>query len=367
MSSSIPPFEKLNGHNYEIWALRVMDHLKQLGLWRIVEGDERKPLPPAGPRLSGPDPTNQEEGFFKPTSQDPVYLQRFDQFQLEWERYQNNVARACGVICMAMESLIRYRYQENIHNDPKALWACIKKDFAPNRENTLDVFDEMQKLVTCKLENHRTVADWIEAQDRIVENLAKSSVDVEKWRNFYLLWNLPKTRLWRSFKASLGHNALRMSSASLIAEITTSEDANWRNRDTRDYRDIRGHRDFRDNRNRGGHPDNRNHEKSFGAGPNSNSSKPLGTRTASKPNPSSWLCFGCGERGHKRAFCRNRDIWSLASGGMDNRSDSQNPADQKTPKDIRDEMQNSESDLSGEYDNSDYGSDEESDDDDSDI
>jgi hypothetical protein len=275
---------------------------------------------------------------------------------------------------MAMEPLIRYRYREDIHNDPKALWACIKKDFTPNKENTFDVFDEMQKLVTCKLESHHTVADWIKTQDRIVENLAKSGVEVEKWRNFSLLWNLPKTRLWCNFKASLGNNALRMPSASLIAEIT-SEDANRRNRDTH-ARDYRGTRDHRDNRDVRDHRDNRNHRdtrdyrnarnhryKSFGAGSNFNSNMPPGNRTANNRNPSSCICFGCGERGHKRAFCRNRDIWSPASEGMDNSSNLQSSADQKALKDIRDEMLKSESALSGEYDNSDSDSSEYSDED----
>jgi hypothetical protein len=49
MSTTATMIAKLNEHHYRPWVLDMQDVLKQLRLWRIVNGIERVPVSPQKP------------------------------------------------------------------------------------------------------------------------------------------------------------------------------------------------------------------------------------------------------------------------------------------------------------------------------
>jgi len=134
MSTAVStPVSKLTEHNYRTWVVEAKDLLKHLNVWRIVDGSEIIPAPPAALAASGssstaPDPLDPEYDF-KPESQDSAYLNRLDNFLRDWRTYKNNYEKANGTICSLLEPSIRSRYTAEKYDYPKVLWDTIKSDF----------------------------------------------------------------------------------------------------------------------------------------------------------------------------------------------------------------------------------------------
>jgi hypothetical protein len=164
--SSASTITKLNQNNYRAWALDMKDVLKQLSLWRIVTGEERVPIPPAQPPIVSeaagrtihhPIP-DLKKWDFQPESDDEKYLQRYEKFMYDYEKYQEKRIKACGTICLTLEPSIRARYRaDKFEDDPQALWNAIKSDF--EEVIKLDGKHEQQKLATCKLEDYSCVSE----------------------------------------------------------------------------------------------------------------------------------------------------------------------------------------------------------------
>jgi hypothetical protein len=195
---------KLNKHNYRAWVLDMQDVLKQLSLWRIVNGTERVPVPPQKPEEY--DTVNYEK-----------YLQKYERYQIAQDQYDEKRTKACGTICGALEPSIRQRYRASKYDDPRVLWETIKSDF--EKVIKLDGQHEQQKLATCKLEDFSSVTEWIAAQDKIINDLAICGITVmDNWRSFYLMSNLPTSPVWLGFTTSMNVSGKANDPSEIITE-----------------------------------------------------------------------------------------------------------------------------------------------------
>ena len=107
-------------------------------------------------------------------------------------------ARAAASIRLAMDDKVRARYTEDKYPvDPVALWAKVEED-----HKALVALDKnflLTQLYDCKLEEHGTVASYVDALNAIVDNLrtcGKTVDDDDRW--FYLTNGLPAS--WSVFR-----------------------------------------------------------------------------------------------------------------------------------------------------------------------
>jgi hypothetical protein len=287
MSTAVPiPISKLTEHNYRTWVVEAKDLLKHLNVWRIVDGSEIIPGPPAAPVASGssspttaPDPLNPEYNF-KPESQDSAYLNRFDNFLRDWRTYKNNYEKANGTICSLLEPSIRSRYTAEKYDDPKVLWDTIKTDF--EKAIKLDARYQMAKLAACKLESYSSVTEWTTAQEKYINDLTICGVKTEdEWRKFYIFSNLPNTEEWRNFSSALELTDKADTISSIVTHLTAFE-AKLR-------------------RARGLAPETALFVSKRGRGNKKNSNS---------TGQSELVCYGCGAKGHRKRDCRNKDKWA---------------------------------------------------------
>jgi transposase InsO family protein len=306
-SASTTTITKLNPSNYRAWALDMKDVLKQLSLWRIVTGEERVPIPPAQPPIVSeaagrtihhPIP-DLKEWDFKPESDDEKYLQRYEKFMSDYEKYQEKRIKACGTICLALEPSIRARYRaDKFEDDPQALWNAIKSDF--EEVIKLDGKHEQQKLATCKLEDYPSVNEWIAAQEKIINDLAICGISVtDEWRVFYIMSNLPTSPEWLGFTTSMNISGKADTPSSIITQLQAFE-ANLR----RQKGLSPGAALFvtRKQRNQAqGRNDPTHHDKTkSGHGPRQR----IGNSEKTKSK-----CYGCGIPGHSKRECRHPERW----------------------------------------------------------
>jgi hypothetical protein len=312
-SVSTTTITKLNPSNYRAWALDMKDVLKQLSLWRIVTGEERVPIPPAQPPIVSeaagrtihhPIP-DLKEWDFKPESDDEKYLQRYEKFMSDYEKYQEKRIKACGTICLALEPSIRARYRaDKFEDDPQALWNTIKSDF--EEVIKLDGKHEQQKLATCKLEDYPSVNEWIAAQEKIINDLAICGISVtDEWRVFYIMSNLPTSPEWLGFTTSMNISGKADTPGSIITQLQVFE-ANLRRQKgiapdaalfvTRKQRDQ-----ARGRRGPGSPPRKYRWQHSNNWRDRSESSDGEEERPR--------RCYGCGITGHSKWECRHPERW----------------------------------------------------------
>jgi hypothetical protein len=274
----------LNERNYRQWALEMENVLFRQGFWKFVTGEMRVPRPPIVPSTSSAasttpkvarDPRDSDYNF-EPESDDASYLTRFENFLRDWERWQMNNDKASGLINEFMEPTTKMRYRE--YKEPKALWEKIKADF--EKVMKLDGQYELEKLASCKLEDHSSVREWISTQDAIIRDLAICDIIVEeKMKKFYILSNIPKSDDWRSFKISLQLSGKADTAADIITHLETFEVTLRRDKGIAPDSAL-----FVSKKGRGRHPDT-HWNKGF-------------------------VCYGCGEKGHKKSDCSNRNKWA---------------------------------------------------------
>jgi len=154
---------KLNEHNYRMWAIEAKDLLKHHNVWRVVDGSEIIPHPPAAPAASEstttptpPNPLNPSYGFH-PQSTDSSYLLRLNNFLRDWRAYRNNYKKANGTICALLEPSIRSQYNDDKFNDQKVLWEAIQSDI--EKVIKLDGRFEMAKLTDRKFELYPSISE----------------------------------------------------------------------------------------------------------------------------------------------------------------------------------------------------------------
>jgi hypothetical protein len=147
ISNTATTIPKLNKHNYQAWVLDMQDVLKQLSLWRIVNGTERVPIPPQKPGPEEYDAVKYEK-----------YLRKYERYELEQDQYDEKRTKACGTICLALEPSIGHRYRALKYHDPRVLWETNKSDF--EKVTKRDGQHEQQKLATCKLGEFPSVTEW---------------------------------------------------------------------------------------------------------------------------------------------------------------------------------------------------------------
>ncbi|KAF8242179.1 hypothetical protein K440DRAFT_639421 [Wilcoxina mikolae CBS 423.85] len=126
--------------------------------------------------MTAPDPLNPEYDF-KSESQDSAYLNRFDNFLLNWRTYKNNYEKANGNICSLLEPSIRSRYTAEKYDHLKVPWDTIKTNF--EKPIKLDVRYQMATLAACKLESYSSVIEWITAQEKYINVLTICGVKTE--------------------------------------------------------------------------------------------------------------------------------------------------------------------------------------------
>ncbi|KAF8248543.1 hypothetical protein K440DRAFT_642236 [Wilcoxina mikolae CBS 423.85] len=209
MSTAVStPISKLTEHNYRTWVIEPKEFLNYLNVWRIVDGSEIIPAPPAVPTASGSSSSTLEpdlldhEYDIKSEWQDSAYLNRFDNFLQDWRTYKNNYEKANRTICSLLEPSIRSRYTAEKYNDLKVLWDAIKTDL--EKAIKLDVRYQMAKLAACKLKSYSAVTEWIMTQEKYINDLAICGVKTEdEWRKFYILSNLLNTEQWKNCSSIL--------------------------------------------------------------------------------------------------------------------------------------------------------------------
>jgi len=284
---------KLNEHNYRTWAIKAKDLLKHLNVWRVVDSSEIIPRPPAAPAVSGstntptaPNPLDPSYDF-QHQSTDSWYLTHFDIILPDWRAYRNNYEKANGTIRALLEPSIRSGYKDDIFNDPKVFWEAIQSDF--EKVFKLDGRFEMAKLTDCKLELYPSISEWITGREKIIDDLAICDITIDDvWRKFYILSNLPNNDERRSFVLTLKLTE----KADTVANITSyllSFEATL-------------------HRAKGLSPDAALFITKKGHG---RTSKGVGTKGESRDQKSQGImCHGCGEKGHIKPKCRNKDKWA---------------------------------------------------------
>jgi hypothetical protein len=292
---------KLNEHNYCAWVLDMQDVLKQLGLWRIVAGTERIPIPPSRPptisqaanRTVKHPPPDLQTWDFKPESDDETYLQKYEAFMLAYDKYDEKRTKACGTICHALEPSIRQRYRASKYNDPRVLWETIKSDF--EKVIKLDGQHEQAKLATCKVEDFPSVTEWIAAQDKIINDLAICGIEVtDNWRSFYLMSNLPTRPEWLGFTTSMNVSGKAKDPSEIITELLAFEARLRRQKGLSPEAALFVTRKQR-NQAQGRSDQNSNNERSR-------------NRSSGKDKQKK-QCYGCGLVGHSKSECRHPEKW----------------------------------------------------------
>ena len=256
----------------------------------MVDGSEIIPRPPAAPAASGstttptaPDPLDPSYDF-QPQSNYSSYLTRFDDFLRHWRAYRNDYEKANGTICALLEPSIRSRYKDDKYDDPKVLWEAIQTDF--EKVIKLDGRFEMAKLTDCKVEQYPSISEWITAQEKIINDLAICDITIDDpWRKFCILSNLRNNDEWRNFVSTLELTERADTVANITSHLLSSE-ATLR-------------------RAKGLSPDAPSFVTKKGRGRTSN------TKGASRGQKSHGImCHGCGEKGHNKPKCRNKDKWA---------------------------------------------------------
>jgi len=120
--SVLTSITRLSKHNYRTWVVEAEDLLKHLNVWRVVDGSEIVPQPPAAAAsgtatLTALDHLDPKYSF-QPQSTDSTYL---DNFLRDWRAYRNRYDKAKGTICSLLEPSIRSRYTGDKFDDLKVL------------------------------------------------------------------------------------------------------------------------------------------------------------------------------------------------------------------------------------------------------
>jgi hypothetical protein len=299
---------KLTERNYRQWRVEAEAMLQGLGLWKYVTGEMRVPRPPLPPstsdastiivssdasssnassptRLVLRDPRDADYDFL-PESTDSAYLGRFEHFLRDWERWQMNNDKAKGQIVCTMDRATQMRFPN--HDDLKLLWEAIKSDF--EKVIKLDGNYELAKLASCRLESYSTVAEWQATQESIIRDLATCEIEVNKtWRKFYITSYLPDTHEWTSFLSTLELTGKAETPAEIITHLLVFE-AKLR-------------------RARGLTPDAALFISKKGRAKKSKTSAANSAQGHASANASrrEITCYGCGEKGHFKRNCPNKD------------------------------------------------------------
>jgi hypothetical protein len=131
-----------------------------------------------------------------------------------------NNDKACGLLTSLMESMIQMRHREI--TEPKQLWDMIKSDF--EKVITLNGHYKMAKLTSCQLESYTSVTEWISAQENIINDVAICDITIEdSWREFHIMFNVPKTKEWRVFALTLDLTERADTVASIVAHLLSFE------------------------------------------------------------------------------------------------------------------------------------------------
>ena len=265
---------KLGESNYKMWKTDMVDVLLGEELWRIVSGKDKGP--------SGGTESKQEA----------------------WEI---RAAKAAGMIRLAMEDRIRARYTADEYlEDPVALWNKIAED-----HKAVVVLDKnylITQLHAIKLEDHGSVAAYIDAIGSITENLAtcgKKLDDDNHW--FYITNGLPAS--WAVFREIIeGPGSGKRDVPALITRMLAKE--------------------AQLKREKGIGADTALYAKKDSCGDRSGKK---GDRGGDHDSRGGLECFYCGKRGHKRFECHKYKADKASgkvkdSGGGDKGAGSQSTA-----------------------------------------
>jgi hypothetical protein len=119
--------ELLRADNYPLWSSTLTYFLKADRTWKIVQGIERAPTPPAsaGPsnrNRSRPRRQNQNPSYRSSEAQDND--ESVDDYDEQLEKFESKSAKACSMISSAVED----SYKQFIYakSDPKDMWDTLK-------------------------------------------------------------------------------------------------------------------------------------------------------------------------------------------------------------------------------------------------
>jgi len=147
----------------------------------------------------------------------------------------------------------------------------------------------MAKLTDCKLKLYPSISGLITGQEKIIDDLAICDITIDDaWRKFYILSHLPNNAEQRNFILTL-----ELTQKADMVAIITSHLLSF-------AATIR--------RAKGLSPDAALFVTKKGPG---RTSKGDGTKGDSRGQKSQGsLCHGCGEKGHIKPKCRNKDKWA---------------------------------------------------------
>jgi hypothetical protein len=195
-----------------------------------------------------------------------------------------NNDKAIGQVICTMDPATQMRFPN--FTEPKSLWEAIKTEF--EKAIKLDGNYEVAKLASCRLESYSTVAEWQAAQESIIRDLATCEIEVTKtWRKFYITSNLPITQEWTNFVSTLELSGKVETSVEIIMHLLAFKAEFWQAHSL--VPDIAL---FISKKERG--------EKSRTSTVNS---------VQGQAN-ASWkeiTCYTCGEKGHIKRNCPNKD------------------------------------------------------------
>jgi len=175
-----------------------------------------------------------------------------------------------------MGAPIWLRYN-NIDYDlsPNTIWDDVKSFY--DAKIKLDGMHELAKPDNCQLVDYPSVAEWIVAQDQIVDNIVITGMEAD--RCHYIIKYIPTTPEWTRFVGTL----------ELIAELMTFwTRLRWRKDSTPGDALFFARK-------------NKSRKQSVNKSSNDSDKQQIGKTVT---------CYGCSVKGHKKNQCRNPDKWT---------------------------------------------------------
>lgn len=291
-SKSIKP---LYGPNYDEWAIEVGACLREHGLWNIACG---KASPPRKPYLSSSESKSVADDIKgdpeKPDLDTPEYMIRFDKYVQLYEQYCKDLQKTSGIIYGSLDASLKIRYNdEKWISDPAGLWTELQNE----RERVLKIDDEQlfQRLFRIKLSEFDTAMKYYTEIKKIVSQLEIIGVKMDQRIVAFCMMNgFPDAVEWTNLKSTLRGTGNSTDPEKIMQQLEPFEAELRRKNGVPADTALFAKSGTR----------YKTHGKGNGNGRNGSTNG-----KGNNGNKANITCYGCGEKGHKKTECKDRDRW----------------------------------------------------------
>ena len=161
--ASISAISPLTSANYRLWADDMKSWLQLNGLWRLVSGQEKKPV--AKPEVKD--------------SKGHVVSKAVDLDEEKLERWEIKAERAAGALKTGMSHDIKVLIRD-CEDDPILIWETLKTSFI--QQQTAPRFNVYHTLLSVEKSDSETLDSLINREDeqiRVIKSLSPSSFTLD--------------------------------------------------------------------------------------------------------------------------------------------------------------------------------------------